>query len=75
MRPSSHQITAASRVPQPKPDWSRPAPLGRARLGQVSATMATPVLHSLPIAMPVTKRSATSMVKVWLSAVRPENTA
>ncbi len=72
---SSSQASAASSAPPPKPDCRKPQPLGRARLGQVSATSATPVDHSEPMARPVMKRRAASAAKLWAKAVRPVNSA
>ena len=71
----SSQASAARSAPKPKPDWRKPQPLGRARFGQVSATRATPVLHSDPMARPVTKRRAASMAKLVENAVSPVSRA
>ena len=67
--------------PNCPPDEARPAAFpirspiaierrlwARARSGQVSATIVTPVLHSLPMARPARNRRATSIINVWLSA-------
>lgn len=72
---STSQQTAARNVPQPKPDCRKPQPIGLARSGQVSASSATPVLHSLPMAMPVRKRRPSIHQNPVAKAVKPVNTA
>jgi len=72
---SAYHKTAAISVPQPKPDCRKPAPFARACSGQVSDSSAMPVLHSLPMARPVTKRSPHNTQKVGANAVKPENIA
>ncbi len=72
---SPNQTSAAISVPKPNPDCRKPAPFGRAWFGQVSASSATPVLHSLPIANPVIKRRKQKVQKSVANAVIPLKSA
>jgi len=75
VRDNTSQTSVAIKAPTPNPDCKKPAPFGRAWFGHVSATSATPLLHSLPMARPVTKRSAANSQKPVANAVKPVNSA